>query len=67
MEPLQSNEWVEENRYDAPALYYELLATRAAIEALLEQRDVLVEQKNAYQAACWKHGIPSPPYRLTPD
>lgn len=67
MEPIQSDEWVEEHQFDAPALYYELLATRAAIERLLEQRDVLIEQKNAYQAALWKHGIPSPPYRVMPD
>ena len=39
MKPIQSDEWVEENRFDAPALYYELQATRAVIEALLEQRD----------------------------
>lgn len=57
MELIQSNEWVEENRFDAPALYYELLVTRAVIEALLEQRAVLVDQKNAYRDACQKHGI----------
>lgn len=28
--------------------------------------DILIEQKNAYQAACWKHGIPDPPCRVTP-
>lgn len=67
MEPIQSDEWVEEHQFDAPALYYELLATRAAIERLLEQRDLLEDQKRAYQTALWQHGIPSPPYRVTPD